>query len=375
MRKHLIIIFVNISPNLAASIPKNKSTFQNYIHYHGSCLSTISLTDLELENAFASLKTNKSTGYDDMSINVVKRVSGEIFLILKHIFNISLAKGVFPDNLKIARVTPVFKNGNNTLVTNYRPISLLPCFSKLLERIMNNCLYIFLLENNILYQKQFGFQNAHSTEHAILQLVNRITEAFSQAKNTLGIFIDLFQAFDTVNHNVLLQKLKAYVIQSGNLKWFRNYFSNRKQFISYGDFKAEMKIAKCGVTQGSIQGLLLFLIFVNDLNSTTKVLDLVLIVDDTNLLCSDNNIRTLFETASQGLNQTNYWFLANKLSLNVGKTKYMLFHKLTDQENIPLKLPSLQLNGNITERENSLKFLSVILDEHLTWKNHMVFPS
>ena len=340
MRKHLIIIFVNISPNLAASIPKNKSTFQNYIHYHGSCLSIISLTDLELENAFASLKTNKSTGYDDMSINVVKRVSGEIFLILKHIFNISLAKGVFPDNLKIARVTPVFKNGNNTLVTNYRPISLLPCFSKLLERIMNNCLYIFLLENNILYQKQFGFQNAHSAEHTILQLVNRITEAFSQAKNTLGIFIDLSQAFDTVNHNVLLQKLKAYGIQSENLKWFRNYFSNRKQFISYGDFKAEMKIVKCGVPQGSIQGLLLFLIFVNDLNNTTKVLDLVLIVDDTSLFCSDNNIRTLFETAGQGLNQTNYWFLANKLSLNVGKTKYMLFHKLTDQENIPLKLPS-----------------------------------
>ena len=129
-----------------------------------------------------------------------------------------MANGVFPDELKIARVTRIFKKGNNTLVTNYRPISVLPCFSKLLERIMYNRLYKFLVENNILYEKQFGFQNAHSTEHAILQLVNQITEAFSQGKYTLGIFLNLSKAFDKVNHNILLEKLKAYGIQSENLK-------------------------------------------------------------------------------------------------------------------------------------------------------------
>ena len=196
---------------------------------------------------------------------------------------------------------------------------------------MYNRLYNFLVENNILYQKQFGFQNARTTEHAILQLMNQITEAFSQGKYTLGIFIDLSKAFDTVNHSILLQKLKAYGIQSENLKWFRSYLSNRKQFLSYNDFKTEMKIVKCGVLQGSILGPLLFLIFVNDLNNSTKVLDSVLFEDDANLFCSGNNIRTLFETANQGLSQINDWSLANKLSLNVGKTKYMLFHKPTDQ--------------------------------------------
>ena len=131
-----------------------------------------------------------------------------------------------------------------------------------------------------------------------------------------------------------------------------------------------MNIVKCGVPQGSIIGPLLFLIFVNDLNNSNEVLDPVLFADDINLFVP-TIIRALFETASQGLTQINDWFLANKLFLNVGKTKYMLFHKLTDQKNIPLKLPSLQLNGNIIERENSLKFLGAILDEHLTWKKHI----
>ena len=132
-----------------------------------------------------------------------------------------------------------------------------------------------------------------------------------------------------------------------------------------------MKIVKCSVPQGSVLRPVLFLIFVNDLNNSTKVLDPVLFADDTNLVCSDSNIRTLFETANQELNQINDCFLANKLSLNVEKTTYMLFHKLTDQDNIPLKLPSLQLNGNIIEREYSLKFLGVILHEHLTWEKHI----
>ena len=118
--------FVNIGSNLAASIHERKTTLQNYIYYNGPCLGTISLTDLELENAFASLKVNKSSGHDDIYADVVKKVSDEIFVILKHIFNISLAKEVFPNKLKLARVTLIFKTGNNTLVTNYRPSQTYP---------------------------------------------------------------------------------------------------------------------------------------------------------------------------------------------------------------------------------------------------------
>ena len=204
--------FVNIISNLAASIPESQIPFQNYIHYDGPCFRTINLTDLELENAFAGLKTNKRSGYDDVSADVVKRVSVEIFVILKQIFSISLAKRVFPDKLKNSSVTSIFKKRINTLVTNYRPISVLPCFSKLLERMMYNRLDKFIVENNIIYPKQFEFQNAHSTEYSILQSVNQITDASSQGKYTLGISVDILKAFDTVNHDILLEKVKAYIL-------------------------------------------------------------------------------------------------------------------------------------------------------------------
>ena len=189
--------------------------------------------------------------------------------------------------------------------------------------------------------------------------MNQIVEAFSEVKHTLGIFIYLFIAFDTVNHNTLLEKLKAYRIQSENLKWFISYSSNRKQkwtflHVVFSKFYIRAFAFSC---------------FCN----TTKILDPVLLVDDANLFCSENNIRALFEIVKQELSQINDWFFANKHSLNVEKTKYLLFHKLTDQQNIPLKTPSLQLNRNIIEREIFLKFYVVILDDRLTSKKHIQF--
>ena len=135
-----------------------------------------------------------------------------------HIFDLSLKKGVFPDKLKIARVTPIFKSGDKEFVSNYRPISVLSCFSKILERIMYNRLYSFLINNNILYTKLFGFQKEHSTEHAILQLTNQLIQSFDRDEFTIGIFIDLSKAFDTVDHTILLKKLAYYGVKNNNLK-------------------------------------------------------------------------------------------------------------------------------------------------------------
>ena len=153
------------------------------------------------------------------------------------IFDSSLSLGIFPDSMEIAKVTPVFKAGKKELVSNYRLISVLPCFSKILEKIMYNRVFKYLTENNLLFQKQFGFREGHSTSHAIVNVVSNIYNSFNENKFTLGVFIDLSKAFDTVNHNILLNRLSLYGIKNNSLKWFSSYLSDRKQYVQTSVFK------------------------------------------------------------------------------------------------------------------------------------------
>ena len=271
------------------------------------------LTDDELKEALRSLKPNKSPGYDNISLNVVNETSDIFFTTLKYIFNLSLQQGIFPENLKIAKVSPVYKKDEEFLLTNYRPISVLPCFSKLLERIMYNRLFKDLSENSVLYKKQFRFQTSHSTEHAILLLVNQLYQSFDESKFTLGNFIDLNKAFDTVEHKILTKKLGLYGIKDCNLRWFGSYLSNRKQFITYGDKQTNIETITCGVPQDSILRPLLFLIFVNDLHKVTKYLDPIMFADDTNLFWSHENIKTLFQIVNSELKLVTEWLLAKKV--------------------------------------------------------------
>ena len=363
--------FVNIGPKLASIIPESSKTFQSYLNKCNSVMDNTEISLKELLVAFSSLKSNKSAGYDDISVDVVKKVFNLIQSPLLYIFNLSLKHGVFPEKLKIARVTPVFKTGEKSTVSNYRPISILPCFSKLLERIMYNRLYVYLQKNNILHEKQFGFQSNHSTDHAISQLISEILHSFDENKFTLGVFIDLSKAFDTVNHQILIRKLDHYGIKGTNQKWFNDYLSNRKQFISYDNKTTEMERITCGFPQGSILGPLLFLIYINDLHNLPEILNFILFTDDTNLFFSHKNIKIMFETVNKELNRIHKWFKANKLSLNSGKTKYMFFHKLKITDNIPLKLPELILDNKNIKREYSMKFLGVLLDDCLSWRNHI----
>ena len=191
---------------------------------------------------------------------------------------------------------------------------------------MHTWLCNYLQENKILCSKQLGFQTGYSTDHAIIQLVGKIYGNFEENKYTLTMLIDLAKAFDTVDLRILLRKMEIYGMGRITLKWFVNYLTNRKQYTKISIIKnANLKGIVCGVPQGSILRPLLFLIYVNDLQYASNVLDHIMVVDGTNLFYAEKNIKALFDTVNFKLQEIGQWFILNKLSLNVTKTKYCFF--------------------------------------------------
>ena len=180
------------------------------------------------------------------------------------------------------------------------------------------------------------------------------------------MFVDLSKAIGTVNHQILLKILDYYGIAGNNLRWFENYLKDRQQFVSFEHNSTKTVTVTCGVPQGSILGPLLFLLYVNDLHHASKVLNPIMFADDTNLFFSHSGINILFEKMNKKLTNRSNWFNANKLSLNVKKTKFSFFHKSSKKDNIPLRLLNLNINGFTVERGSSINFLGVSLDENLT---------
>ena len=285
--------YVNVGKNLAEKIEPSSKHFKSYLKTCPNEMLEFELSSEELRKAFHSLKPNKSEGIDEIHVNIIKSIYEFVEEPLYFIFNHSLKQGIFPNDLKIAKVIPLYKKDEDDIVSNYRPVSILPCFSKILERIMYNRLYDHLIQNNLLYHKQFGFQRGHSTEHAVVDLVDKILKGFDQNNFTLGVFIDLSKAFDTVDHNILLQKLEYYGVKKSYLKWFKSYLSERKQGVSYPNGISKLKNIICGVPQGSILGPLLFLIYVNDLYLSSKLLNFILFADDTNLFLTGKKLKNI----------------------------------------------------------------------------------
>ena len=200
--------FTEIGPKLASEIEKPAKTFGVYLKKVDVLQPEYPLSINELKDAFFSLQTNKSPGHDEISFDVIKSCFGSLSKPLLHIFRLSLEEGIFPDDLKAAKVTPIFKAGDENDFGNYRTISVLSCFSKMLEKIMYKRLFNPLSEHNLLYQKQLGFQQGHSTEHAIMQLIDQINDTFENNCFAFGIFIDISKGFETVDHQILISKLK-----------------------------------------------------------------------------------------------------------------------------------------------------------------------
>ena len=205
-------------------------------------------------------------------------------------------------------------------------ISLLSIFNRIFEKMMSIRLKNFLQKHDVLYQNQYGFRENHSTKHAILDLVNQIQINMGQSKYICGIFIDLRKAFDTVNHSILLSKLQHYGIRGIVKDWFSSYLLNRIQTTQIGNDISEKNRLLTGVPQGSVLGPLLFLIYINDIYNSSDKLQFYLYADDTNLLYADKSLRSLESIVNGELANIYNWLIANKLSLNIKKSNFVIFH-------------------------------------------------
>lgn len=354
--------FTNIGSHYASAIPDPVKHFSEHMKNRVNSSVFLAPTDPnEILKIITGMKDKKSSGVDGINSSFLKRIANQICVPISIIVNKSLESGTVPDKMKIAKVIPIYKAKEYDQFANYRPISLLPTISKVLERVMHKRVYNFLNMNDIFYDSQYGFRSKHSTIDALTEFVQDTLKSFEDKEFTVGVFLDLSKAFDTIDHSILLSKLEYYGIRGLALEWFRSYLTNRTQYVRYKNVNSEMRKVTCGVPQGSVLGPLLFIIYTNDLPESISGRS-ILFADDTTVYASSSSLTELCLHINSDLNSLTDWFCANKLSLNVGKTNYVIFSKIPVSEVVHICIGDTYL-----ERKQCVKFLGIMIDEKLEW--------
>ena len=368
--------FSKVGKTFADRIPKSEKSITAYLKLLQSNNASIFLyptSSIEIVKIVKGLPNKKSSGFDNVSNVFLKEIINNLSGPLSMIYNKSLLHGEFPTIMKIAEIVPLFKAKERYLEANYHPISLLTTMSKILEKIVYIRVYNFLQNSGQLYEHQYGFRASHSCEHAIGQVVGGIVKGFEKNLISACVLLDLSKAFDTIDHDIMLKKLYLYGIRGTALKWFESYLKNRKLRVkcktvssSTGCVSNEYEV-NCGTPQGSCLGPLIFLIFVNDLHLNLVDSLCVQFADDTTLLFQAKSKIYLQFIVESELNRIQDWFNANRLTLNIAKSSYMLLSK----HNANLENFDLSINGVHIPRVKSAKFLGTYIDDGLNWNTHI----
>ncbi|MFM9988300.1 RNA-directed DNA polymerase [Flavobacterium sp.] len=361
--------FVDIGSRLAASILPVPVHFADYLKNSYKDSFVFYPTDpAEIFSIVSNFDNKSSAGHDDIPVKIMKASIHAIAHPISAVIKQSLRTGVFPDALKIARVCPIFKSGDMSDFLNYRPISILPSFSKIYEKVVFNRLLAYLDSKHILCDSQYGFRRNHSTYMSLIDLYDRISVAIDKREFSIGVFIDLSKAFDTLDHSILLRKLEHYGVRGVALQWFNSYLSNRKQCVTLNGATSSIQNIIYGVPQGSILGPLLFILYINDIVNCSDLLSFILFADDTTLVFSCKNLLQLNQTINVELAKVSDWLKANKLSLNTKKTNFILFGNKHTRSGTKF---NIMIDGYSIEQVDNAKFLGVFVDDKLNWKKHI----
>ena len=363
--------FSNIGPDLSSRIDSSNYNFETYIKNAKSEFAAFQpVTVNQISHLLHGLSGNKATGIDKISCKIIKLAAPVISDSLTLIFNQAITLSSFPDEWKIARVVPLYKNGQRSIPGNYRPISVLPAISKIMERILHDQLYNYLTKFDLFSDTQFGFRKFHSTAGALLDCTNEWYINPDRKMLNLVVLIDLKKAFDTVDYQILLSKLELYGIKGQAINLLKSYLTNRKQKCQIRNSFSSERLIKCGVPQGSILGPLLFLLYINDLPHCLSKTKPRLFADDTNLTASANSMTDLEAAVNSDLENLRKWLIANKLSLNVAKTEFILIGSKSVINNISNSHPNVFIENKQIKQVYECKTLGVKIDQHLSWKDN-----
>lgn len=321
----------------------------------------------ELSKIISKLDSNSSSGIDNISTKTIKCIQNLITREMTDSINECLQNGTFPETLKVAKVTPIYKSSTKSDPGNYRPISVLPVISKIFEKIIYKRLIDYLNSINFLSHRQYGFRSKHNTLAATIDLVTKIKNNIDKKNIVLGIYIDLKKAFDTVSHSILLQKLENIGITGTALKMFKSYLSNRHQIVQIENCESEPRSITYGVPQGSILGPLLFLTYINSIDQIGLKGHLTLYADDTCLFYFGHQIDDLITEAQNDLNRLYSWYNYNLLTINASKTCYTVFS--AKNKKIP-NHADITINNEKIHQKNEERYLGLILDHGLSWNAH-----
>lgn len=374
--------FVNVGRNLAENIitthtTPNLDTADTSSSLHSMVF--LPTDEGEVERLILSLKSN-AEGWDNISGKVLKSFKEFIVPPLTYICNLAITSGIFPRAFKKALIIPVHKSGSRDRVDNYRPISILPSMSKILEKIMNTRLITFLEAKGLLSSSQFGFRAGVSTENAVHELTNYIFQNIDEDKKCLAIFLDLAKAFDTVSIPLLIKKLERIGVRDMQLRLFGNFLNNRTQYVRIGDVISDDRPVSYGIPQGSILGPTLFLVYVNELCKLELPNGRIIsFADDTALTFSAKSWEEVFSQAQHGFDIVNDWLCNNVLTLNSDKTKYITFTKRGYVANMPFCIVAHKcllphdINCNCSKLESvrTIKYLGIYVDNNLNFNKHV----